>query len=47
MAHRTTPHTQSQQDVPPDQSDFEPISHLTFVQVTGEAAPLLQLHGQE
>jgi hypothetical protein len=24
MAHRTTPHTQSQQDVPPDQSDFEP-----------------------
>jgi hypothetical protein len=24
-----------------------PISHLTFVQLTGEAAPLLQQHGQE
>jgi hypothetical protein len=24
MAHQTTPHTQSQQNVPPDQSDFDP-----------------------
>jgi hypothetical protein len=24
MSHQTTPHTQSQQNVPPDQSDFEP-----------------------
>lgn len=41
MAHQSTPHTQSQQNVPPDQSDFGPdesVHSLDRANRTGEGA---------